>query len=516
MAREKIAVALIPAVLLLGGCATLPPNVGQTVTHAFRDTGDTLLGQAVRARVESHPGKSGLYFLDNGLDAYVARAVLAEKAERSIDVQYYLYHNDRTGKFFTQKLLEAADRGVRVRLLVDDMDLGGRDLGVAAMDAHPRVEVRIFNPFSRRSPRATQFVSRFGSVTRRMHNKSFTVDNQVTVVGGRNIGDEYFETNPILNFSDLDLLAIGPVVGEVSASFDAFWNNELAYPAATLLEESPSAKQIDGLRRHLEKFAAKMRGSDYADALRSSDLARILKEGRIPYRWGEARALSDDPGKIQADPGEEQLRLSSQLRPHFEDVQSELIILSPYFVPGSKGVKFLCGLADRGVKVRILTNSLASTDVGVVHAGYTKYRTPLLRCGIELYELNAKVAGPERSGRTKGSSTSLHAKTFVLDRKTLFVGTLNLDPRAVVYNTEIGILADTAEMSEEVAVRFDEQILDVAFRVELYRDLRGDERPRWVGYEAGEEKIYLNEPHTGFWRSLGIGLLGILPIQSQL
>jgi putative cardiolipin synthase len=500
----------------LAGCATLPPNVGRTVTRAFPDTGDTHLGRTLRGKIESHQGESGLFLLDNGLDAYVARAVLAEKAERSIDVQYYLYHNDKTGKFFTRQLLRAADRGVRVRLLVDDMDMSGRDPGVAAMDAHPRVELRIFNPFSRKALRATQFISRFGSVTRRMHNKSFTVDNQVTIVGGRNIGDEYFETNPNINFSDLDLLAIGPVVEEVSASFDAYWNSELAYPAGTLLEESPSAERVDELRRALEDYAEEMRASDYADALRNSDLARTLREGEMTYRWGEARAISDAPEKLLADPEDKELHLSSQLRPRFEEVQSELIIFSPYFVPGARGVKFLCGLAARGVKVRILTNSLASTDVGIVHAGYSKYRAALLRGGVELYEINAKLSRPERTGEAKGSSSSLHAKTFVLDRKTLFVGTLNLDPRAIVYNTEIGIVANTVEMSAEIAKWFDEHILDVAFRVELYRDLRGDERPRWVLRENGEEKIYLNEPHVGFLRSLGIGLLGLLPIDSQL
>jgi putative cardiolipin synthase len=514
--KKSAAVLVLAAALLGSGCATLPPNTGRTVTHAFRDTGSTKLGRAATRKASAHPGKSGLFLLSSGLDAYVARVALAEAAERSIDVQYYLYHNDETGRFFTRQLLRAADRGVRVRLLVDDMDLGGRDLGIAAMDGHPHVEVRIFNPFSREAARASQFVTRFGSVTRRMHNKSFTVDNQVTIVGGRNIGDEYFETHPKFNFSDLDLLAVGPVVEEVSASFDAYWNSELAYPAGTLLDASPSAAQVAELRRTLEEYAAKMQESVYADALRGSDLAVALREGSVNYRWGMAGALYDNPEKLVADPEEEELRLAAQLRPRFEEVQSELLIISPYFVPGRAGVKFLCGLAERGVAVRILTNSLASTDVGIVHAGYAKRRPALLRCGVGLYELNAALARPEAAGRAKGSASSLHAKTFVLDRSTLFVGTLNLDPRAVVYNTEIGIVAREPGMAEEIARWFDEHLDEIAFRVERYRDLRGDERLRWVRTEGGSEKAFDNEPHAGFWRSFAIGLLGLLPIDSQL
>jgi putative cardiolipin synthase len=207
------------ALLMIVGCATLPEDFDRSESYALTDTENTTFGRSSAAERATHPGKSGFHLLANGLDAFVARAVLSHRAERSIDVQYYLYHNDLVGKLFSDLLLKAADRGVRVRLLVDDMDFAGRDLEVVAMDSHPNMEVRIFNPFSRSVSRASQFVTRLGSVTRRMHNKSFTVDNQVTILGGRNIGNEYFDANPDLAFADLDVMVIGPVAKEVSSFF---------------------------------------------------------------------------------------------------------------------------------------------------------------------------------------------------------------------------------------------------------------------------------------------------------
>jgi putative cardiolipin synthase len=242
--------------LALVGCATLPENVDRQPSEAFTDTGDTTTGSAIAEATSDHPGQSGFLLLESGLDAFVARAVLARFAERSIDVQYYLYHDDLVGRLFTDQLIKAADRDVRVRLLVDDMDLSGRDLGSAVLDAHPNIEVRIFNPFSRKTGRTSQFITRFGSVTRRMHNKRFTVDNQATILGGRNIGNEYFDADPDLAFADLDVMGIGPVAREVSASFDLYWNSELAYPAGILLGEPPTPEEVSKKLQQLQHFVA--------------------------------------------------------------------------------------------------------------------------------------------------------------------------------------------------------------------------------------------------------------------
>jgi putative cardiolipin synthase len=507
------------SLLLLGGCATLPENFERPISHAYTDTDGTHIGQVRHDEMIAHPGQSGFLLLASGLDAFVARAVLANAAERSIDAQYYLFHKDLTGKLLIDELLKAADRGVRVRLLVDDMDLGGRDLGATALDSHPNMEVRLFNPFSRKAARITQFVTRYGSVTRRMHNKSFTVDNQATILGGRNIGNEYFEADPDLAFADLDVLAIGPVVKDVSASFDQYWNNELAYPASVLIGKPPSPEEIEKKRRRFNEFIARQAGSAYLQALRDSDLANALRRDQVHFHWGDAVVVSDQPDKLLQDFERTEYHLAPQLRPYFEGVQKELIIFTPYFVPGKEGTAFLSELRERGVRVRILTNSLSSTDVGIVHAGYAKYRKDLLRAGVELYEMNKKLTKQQRKekrGVSGSSKASLHTKSFVFDRKQVFIGSLNLDPRAVVHNTEIGVVLSSTEIAAGMGAWFDQNIEEVAFRLELSTNKNGSERILWHGVVHGEECVFEVDPYTSFWRRFGIGFMGLLPIESQL
>jgi len=504
--------------LFVSGCATLPKNFDKPSTYAFTETNDTRFGKAHHAEKAANPGHTGFLLLGNGLDAFVARALLAHGADRSIDVQYYLYHSDLVARLFTDQLLKAADRGVRVRLLVDDMDLEGRDLNVAAMDSHPNVEVRIFNPFSRKTGRTIQFVTRMGSVTRRMHNKSFTVDNQVTILGGRNMGNEYFDADPDLAFSDLDVLCIGPVAQEVSTAFDLYWNSELAYPVSVLIGKQPTPEEIKQMRKELNEYIAKQADSDYLKALRNSSLANTIRQKNVRYRWVEAVVFYDQPEKILHDFDKTEYHLAPKLAPYFEGVQEELIIFSPYFVPGKKGTAFLTQLSQRGVRVRILTNSLSSNDVGVVHAGYAKYRKDLLRGGVELYEMNKKMTRKQRKekkGKGGSSTASLHTKSFVFDRKKVFIGSLNLDPRAVVHNTEIGVVLESTEIAPEMSDWFDQNIEEVAFRLELNKE-SGTEKLLWHGLVDGKQQTFDVDPYTGFWRRFGIGFMSILPIESQL
>ncbi len=508
---------LIP--FLMTGCATLPVDFERPASYAFTDTDNTRFGKAQINERADHPGKSGFLLLGSGLDAFVARAVLAHYAERSIDAQYYLLHNDLVGTLFIDLLLKAADRGVRVRLLVDDMDLEGRDLGAAVLDSHPNMEVRLFNPFSRKTSRISQFLTRLGSVTRRMHNKSFTVDNQVTILGGRNIGDEYFEADPDMAFADLDVLAIGPVAREVSVSFDRYWNSELAYPATVLKGRPPRPQEIKELRQMLKEYAEQQADSAYMQALRNSDLVKKLRSNQVRYHLGEAEVIYDQPKKILHDFGKTEFHLGPKLKPYMEAIDKELIIFSPYFVPGKEGVAFLSRLSERDVRVRILTNSLASTDVGIVHAGYAKYRKDLLRSGIELYEMNKKISRKmrkQKKGPHGSSKASLHAKSFIFDREQVFIGSLNLDPRAVYHNTEIGVVLASREIAEGMGEWFDQNIEQLAFRLELHTDEKGEEQIRWHGLEKGERRTFSADPHTGFCRRLGIGFLGLLPIESQL
>ena len=505
--------------LAVVGCATLPENVDRPPSQAFTDTLDTAIGRAVAEASAEHPGQSGFFLLENGRDAFVARAVLARFAERSIDVQYYLYHDDLVGRLFTDQLVQAADRGVRVRLLVDDMDMGGRDLAAAVLDAHPHIEVRIFNPFSRNVGRTSQFITRLGSVTRRMHNKSFTVDNQATILGGRNIGNEYFEADPDLAFGDLDVMGIGPVAKEVSASFDLYWNSELAYPATVLRGKTPTSEEIAQKREQLQRFVAAQADSEYLAALRNSSLAEKIQNKQVVFRWGAAKVVYDLPEKIQQDFDQTQLHLSPQLKPYLDALEWELILFSPYFVPGKAGTKLLTGLVEQGVRVRILTNSLASNDVGIVHAGYAKYRKALLRGGVELYEMNKNLTREQRKEKkgVEGSSkASLHAKSFVFDRRHVFIGSLNLDPRALLHNTEIGVVVDQTDIAEGMGAWFDRNIETVAFRLELVKNDNGTESIRWHGMVDGALETFAVDPYTGFWRRFGIDILGILPIESQL
>jgi putative cardiolipin synthase len=508
------------AILGLGGCATLPENLDRATSYAVDATHDTRLGRLEQAQKDAHPEQSGFLLLDDGLDAFLARAVLAELAERSIDAQYYLLHDDLTGRLFASALVKAADRGVRVRLLVDDMDLDGRDFSFVLLDAHPGIEVRIFNPFSRKVGRASQFLTRLGTVTRRMHNKSFTADNQVTVLGGRNIGDEYFEANPQLAFQDLDVLAIGVVPQEVSDSFDSYWNHPLAYPVQTLVRERPTPEQVVQARRDMEAFVAAQADSAYLAALRDSALARRLRAGEVDFGWGQARVVADSPEKLVTDRDQAgAYRLLTELTPYFKGITSELIIFSPYFVPGRAGTAFLAELCKRGVRVRILTNSLASTDVAVVHAGYARYRRDLLRAGVELYELDRQMTRQERrekQGTSGSSAASLHAKSFVLDRQRVFIGSMNLDPRSVVENSEIGVMLEQPGIAGGMAEWFDRHIESLAFRVRLEAAADGTESLRWYGMQDGATVTFDHEPHTGFWRRFGIGLMRLLPVESQL
>jgi len=517
--RNGCAAILLFIIFVIGGCATLPTDFKRIESLAYSGTANTKFGREVSQLAAMHPGKSGFHLLSNGLDAFVARVVLIHAAERSIDVQYYLYHDDLVGRLFTDQLLKAADRGVRVRLLVDDMGMAGRDFGAAVMDSHPNMEVRIFNPFSRKTGRLSQFITRMGSVTRRMHNKSFIVDNQMAILGGRNIGNEYFDADSDLAFADLDVLTLGPVVNKVSTAFDSYWNNDLAYPATVLKGKPPTLKKINQFKKNLDDFITDQKDSPYLLALGNSDLAKIIREDHVLYAWGKGHLIYDQPEKILHKTSETQFNLFPQLVPFLDGVKKELIIFSPYFVPGKAGTAFLIHLVNRGVKVRILTNSLVSNDVAIVHSGYSKYRKPLLRGGVELYEMNKKLTEQQRKkqkGIQGSSKASLHAKSFVFDRSQVFIGSLNLDPRAVVHNTEIGVILESKEIAEDMGTYFDQNIEQAAFRLELVKSKNGNGNILWHGQVKGKKKIFNVDPYTGFWQRLGNNLMGLLPIESQL
>ncbi len=506
--------------LILSGCAVLPENIDKRITTAYKGGQNRLLNNLYASAPKQGEDTSGFMLLGDGLDAFVARAVLAQIAEHGIDTQYYMIHDDDVGNLFIDQLLQAANRGVRVRLLLDDINEGGRDFNIMLFDAHPNIQVRIFNPFGRNVGRIWQYITGFGWQTRRAHNKSFTVDGQATILGGRNIGDEYFGHDPALEFQDLDVLAIGPVADEVSDAFDAYWNHELSYPIALLVDEQYSADDLERQNQRFRSKVARLEKSPYIDRLRHSHLAGQMKRADVQLEWGKGKVYVDPPDKLLRKVGDRSSQMFVELLPYLLAAKKEVVIFSPYFVPGKEGVALLKQLREKGVRVAILTNSLSSTDVSIVHAGYSRYRKALLRAGVELWELNKVTSKEERKARKEGrigsSKSSLHAKAFVVDRKTVFVGSLNLDPRSVSQNTEIGVVFRTPGLATRIADSFDRNIADAAFRLELKQDEYGSEYLLWHGRVDGEQTTLKHEPYTGFFKRLGIGLMRWLPIESQI
>jgi len=520
LARLSGILWLVLLVLLLaaGGCSSLPEVAERRESMAVVAT-DGVLAREVRRLSGEHPGQSGVRLLGDGLDAFAARVALADAAVSSIDVQYYLFHNDMSGKLLIARLLDAADRGVRVRLLIDDMDTAGRDRVMAAIDTHPSFEIRLFNPFANRGRRLLEMIGRFGQVSRRMHNKSFTVDGLATVVGGRNVGDEYFSAHPDVAFGDLDMLAVGAVSREVSEQFDLYWNSELAFPISALTRNQAAEEDLVRARDQLTAYTRSMQHSAYADRIRQTGLVNELAEGRLDLTWGEAHAYYDLPQKLMLPPEDRSTHMTPKLRPLVEEAQDDLLIFSPYFVPGDAGVDFLAGLAGRDVKVRVLTNSLASTDVAAVHAGYSKYREPLLARGVGLYEVKPQPDRPQTGGEGwvgSSSRASLHAKTFVIDRSRLFVGSLNLDPRSAVLNTEMGIVFDSPRMAGGLADWFEENRRRVAYELTLEDSGDGRDTLEWKEGAADGERSWTRDPHTNALQRMLVGLLGFLPIEEQL
>jgi putative cardiolipin synthase len=508
---RRAAGALIGALMLaLTGCASLPDPVARAPSTALTGTGDTRLGRALAPAVVAHPGQTGMFLLSNGRDAFAARVLLARAAERGLDVQYYIWHGDTTGRLLGEALWEAAERGVRVRLLLDDNNTGGLDAAVARLDAHPGIEVRLFNPYANRKRRILELATDFARLNRRMHNKSFTADNQATIVGGRNVGDEYFGAGSPVEFADLDALAVGSAVDAVSASFDAYWNSASAYPAQGLVAPAPPGAPVEPPTAE-EAVAAQQ----YVEAVRATPLVQDLLAGRLPLEWAPAQIVADDPRKVLEPAERTEMHMLPRLERAIGRPVREFDLVSPYFVPTKDGVAALLALAGRGVRVRVLTNSLAATDVLPVHAGYAKHREALLRGGIRLFEMKPRAAEPadrpsrEHQGGFGGSSggssdTSLHAKTFVADRHRVFIGSFNFDPRSARLNTEMGIVHESPVLAGRIAAALDAGIARIAYEVRL-----GADGLEWIDGDV----VHRSEPGTGPLRQMGLSLLTILPIE---
>ena len=452
----------------LVGC-NLKPMPERVPSQALpaEQAAQTALGQAVVPQMQQHPGLSGIHPLGDPLEAFAARMLLAHSAERTLDVQYYIWRGDQTGTLLLQALLAAADRGVRVRLLLDDGGTSGLDGILAALASHPHMEVRLFNPFVLRKPKSLGYLTDFSRANRRMHNKSFTADNQVSILGGRNIGDEYFGATDGVLFSDLDVLAVGAVVPQVSQDFDRYWASPSAYPAISILPAA-DASALRALHLQATQVAQAEAAKAYMQALRQTPFIQQLLQQQLPLEWAATTLVGDDPlkGLGKAKPAG---LLLTQLHTAIGSPKRSVALVSPYFVPTNAGVQALSALRQQGIRVRVMTNAYEATDVPLVHAGYAKYRKALLMQGVELYEMQ-RMAPPSTHARLNplgSSGSSLHAKTFAVDGKRAFVGSFNFDPRSALLNTELGVVIESPALAQQIEQAFEAHIPGLSYRLAL-------------------------------------------------
>jgi putative cardiolipin synthase len=531
-ARTQLALLGLGVMALLGGCASLPPgsDFPKTSSSALARPEQTRMGRQLAAAKAEHPGNSGFKLLPVGTDSFLLRMEMAQAAERTLDVQYFLIQSDDTGQLLIEALLKAADRGVRVRVLLDDAGSFGRDAQIRTIAGYPNIELRLFNPFAYRGNvnfvHVAEFLADATRLNYRMHNKLFVVDNEISIVGGRNIGDEYFQGGRDYEFGDYDIIAAGPIVNEVSKSFDAFWNSPMAIPIEALAEGKPSGQDLEDYRGVLAAHHAKMidANAGYMRRLAANEPLKAMLDGKTSLAWAKGEVVYDSPEKAKVQDGEQGGRLlRHRLGEVAKQVQTELIVVSPYLVPGPAGMKFLEGLRERDVSVRILTNSLASTDMPIVHSGYQAVRTPLLETGVALYEVRPVLGEPVVRGTRlrslrSGGQYALHAKVFVFDRERVFVGSMNLDQRSLHLNTEIGLIIESPELARQIALRFADitQPANSYVLVLSEVDRFGQRHLVWRTLEDGTRVDFDQEPNVTFWQRLQIDMLSMLPLDSLL
>jgi cardiolipin synthase C len=515
---------IVMVVAWQGACTTIDRNVPRTPSSVLRD-GEieaTALGQAWAAAASPQDEtQSAFRLLPNNLEAFAARVAMVDAAERTLDLQYYIFRPDDTGLYLVDRMVAAADRGVRVRILIDDMCAHGIEKRLLAFDAHPNIELRLFNPWKNRTGsfgRAFEFL--FNShLNHRMHNKLFIADGIIAILGGRNLADEYFSLNEKYDFRDLDVAVAGPVVRRGNELFDDFWNGPDAIPVEGLKTKRTADTTLEDGRRQLGLHRERLNESPYAHAVLASEFVQELKSKSIAWIFAEGRIVGDSAQKFTSaapsDPDGKKT-LADEAKDVFLSSKKDMLICSPYFVPGKQLTQELCDLAISGVRVRILTNSQSSTDVPFVHAGYSKYRKKLLKAGVEMHELRVAAAESTSKPGYGSAVSSLHAKTFANDEQRAFIGSLNLDARSVVLNTEIGVVVESPELAKQLSAKISELMgPQWSYRVTLLPS--GGGKLDWMCVDAeGKEIDYDTEPETSWWERFKSDVGGLLPIESQI
>ena len=508
--------------VIVAGCASLPDDIERPVSHTVvAEEGH--LAELLTPYRKAHPGKSGFLLLDRGDQAFAARVAMADLAEETLSAQYFLWQDDLSGNVLAQAVVNAADRGVKVRLLLDDLGAKGRDWQLTVLDAHPNVEMRIFNPFAQRATwdrlrRTGEFVVRASKLNHRMHNKIFTVDGQAAIVGGRNIGDYYFGVSDHYNFRDLDVLTVGPVAVEVGDAFDAYWNSPWAYPVSALSGNKKVDKQDDqDAREQLQKAVAERSRIQAILPDESRSIDEQLQAFAEQLIWADAEVIYDMPDKVSGEDLEDQpiSAVTERLYELGAGLQEELLVETAYFIPRKDGVNALASLVSRGVTVKVLTNSLASNNHASAHSGYRRYRKSMVAAGINLFELSRNAAAtPEHTFADHPDAfLGLHSKAAVFDRRSVFIGTLNLDPRSIVLNTEMGLLVHSETLAEQVAKAFERDMaIDNSWRISV----NDKNKIRWTMETDGRSVTSKNEPEASLYRKMLSWIAAILPIEGQL
>lgn len=499
------------AVLLLWRACRLPVRPTLVPSPALAPHARSGLGKLLAPLVAQHAGQTGIQPIDDARLAFAARVLLARRATLSLDIQYYIWRGDISGRLLLEELFRAAKRGVRVRLLVDDNGTAGLDAELVALDRLANAEVRLFNPFMLRWPRVINYIFDFPRLNRRMHNKSFTADGVATIVGGRNVGDEYFGASREQLFADMDVLAVGEIVSAVSADFDRYWSCASAWPVAAVVRGAPRPRRPPADHRRLT--------GQYRQVIADAVAERLLT-GTDAFEWTQVRMVSDDPTKGLGQAPHHGL-LAAKLGDAMGAPTRSLGLISAYFVPTRAGTQLFTGLADGGVDVAILTNALRATDVALVHAGYATCRRTLLEAGVQLWELKGGEADRVRLGlRPSGSrpkatfrsrGSALHAKTFSIDRKRLFVGSFNFDPRSIRLNTELGFVIESPVLATRLQDLFETRLFEAAYRLTLQHG-----KLAWIEALPDGPIVHTTEPGTRWYQRQLLALIGRLPIEPLL
>ncbi|WP_223296255.1 phospholipase D-like domain-containing protein [Shewanella halifaxensis] len=492
---------------VLIGCQSSPVFPDKAVTTKLAVQPNWPLVQYVQADVKAHPQQTGVLPLTDGIDAFIARLALVNAATASIDLQYYIYRGDDTGRLLTWHLIDAAQRGVRVRILLDDMAVKNADEALVMLAEHENIQVRLYNPSAERDFRNIAFVAGFSRLNHRMHNKSLTVDNTISVVGGRNIGNEYFSNDTSVEFGDFDLMAIGSAVDEVSDQFDLYWNSPLTVEVGALIPHRVTAEEIADALAVVESEKAAYQSNPYMTRLLSSELISQMQNHALHWYWGSAKLVYDQPDKQNHQLDSDSIL--ADLGEFLQQAKQDVFIVSPYFVPTREGSMNIIESAKAGIDITILTNSLAATDVLAVHAGYRQYRQQLLEAGVKIYEVKANPEQKKSSSWTGSSKSSLHAKTFIIDKRSIFVGSFNFDPRSAWLNTEMGLIIDNQDLAGEVVGGIEASLAKNTYRLVV-------EEGEIVWFDDFYQRKIYTEPDAGLWRKFLVDCIALLPIESQL